>query len=63
MPEITLRIGSKTDQGVRSNNEDSFVADLRQRLFVVADGMGGQAGGEQASRLAIRTGVKLVLDV
>jgi protein phosphatase len=30
--------------------------------FVVADGMGGLAGGERASILAIRTGVNLVLD-
>jgi protein phosphatase len=30
--------------------------------MVVADGMGGMTGGEQASLLAIRTGVKLVLE-
>jgi protein phosphatase len=30
--------------------------------MVVADGMGGLAAGEQASRLAIRTGVRLVLE-
>jgi protein phosphatase len=31
-------------------------------VLVVADGMGGMAGGEQASRLAILTGVRLVFD-
>src|SRR5271155_2037864 len=53
MPTFALRVGSRTAQGVRSNNEDSFVVDLRQRLFVVADGMGGQDRGEVASSMAV----------
>src|SRR5262245_44288368 len=53
MPELALRVGSRTAQGVRSNNEDNFVVDLRQRLFVVADGMGGQDRGEVASSMAV----------
>src|ERR1019366_9673280 len=53
MPELSLQVGSKTDQGVRANNEDNFVVDLRQRLFVVADGMGGQERGEVASSMAV----------
>src|SRR5207248_6284888 len=36
----------------RPNNEDRFVVDPEHRLFLVADGMGGQEHGERASGLA-----------
>ena len=37
----------------RENNEDSFLVDETLGLFIVADGMGGHAAGEVASRLAV----------
>ncbi len=38
---------------VRSNNQDSGYAG--SNLFVVADGMGGHAGGDVASSVAVNT--------
>lgn len=47
---------------VRSNNEDSFVAQPEIGLFVVADGMGGHALGERASGIAARTVARHALE-
>lgn len=51
---MNLTALGKTDQGqVRANNEDNFFLDEKLGLLVVADGMGGHASGETASKLAV----------
>lgn len=48
--------GVRSDVGrVRSNNEDNFRVLPELNLFVLSDGMGGQADGELASALAVDT--------
>jgi protein phosphatase len=51
---VTLRhdIAGATHQGRRDHNEDCYVADADHGLALVADGMGGHAGGEIASAIA-----------
>ena len=51
-----MEFGGRTDTGrVRENNEDSFRVAPDINLFVLSDGMGGQASGEVASSLATET--------
>ena len=50
----TWRSAARTDAGkVRSRNEDAFLDSPQQRLWVVADGMGGHQGGDIASQLIV----------
>jgi serine/threonine protein phosphatase PrpC len=49
-----IELGVQTDIGChRKNNEDRFAYDLSLGIFVVSDGMGGCAGGEIASQMAV----------
>ena len=47
MADIVVRVGGRSEQGVRPNNEDCYVMDREHNVFLVADGMGGQDLGEQ----------------
>jgi serine/threonine protein phosphatase PrpC len=62
MADYVLRVGSSTAQGARNNNEDRYVVDPVNNLFLVADGMGGQERGELASGLAAEIIPRVVHD-
>jgi protein phosphatase len=40
---------------VRQNNEDCYLISHNDRVYIVADGMGGAQAGEHASKLAVET--------
>lgn len=51
---MEIRTAAHTDIGrVREENEDRFLCDNSLRLYAVADGVGGLAGGAQAAQEAI----------
>ena len=51
-----IRYGLRSDVGkIRTSNEDSYAGNPKNRLFLVADGMGGHAAGEIASQIAAST--------
>jgi protein phosphatase len=53
---MKIRYAAKTDVGMkRTHNEDYFALIEDEQLFLVADGMGGHASGEVASKMAAET--------
>jgi protein phosphatase len=53
---LRIQTGARTDIGrVRKNNEDFYQIEPSLQLFVLSDGMGGEAHGEIASSLAVQS--------
>lgn len=53
---LKLRYAGNTHVGMkRSHNEDNLAILAEENLYMVADGMGGHASGEVASKMAVET--------
>jgi parallel beta-helix repeat protein len=54
MVKAKLRSAGASDPGrVRRNNEDALHLDAERGIFLVVDGIGGQAAGEKAAEIAV----------
>lgn len=54
MAEV-LSAGLSEQGNVRGNNEDRYHIDSERGVYLIVDGMGGQAAGEEAAEIAVKT--------
>src|SRR5450755_2515033 len=54
MVKTRVKCAGASDPGrIRHNNEDAFHIDAERGIFLVVDGIGGQAAGEKAAEIAV----------
>ena len=60
---MVLKSAGVSETGtVRENNEDVFLIDNTNGIYIVCDGIGGEKGGEVASATAVKETVKYILE-
>lgn len=54
-PHLNISIGARTERGLRQENQDNMTGFTSSfgAVYVVADGIGGQRGGAEASRMVV----------
>ena len=58
-----MEVGFKSDKGLqRQNNEDACFILLADKVYVIADGVGGGNAGEIASRTAVSQIASYIVD-
>jgi protein phosphatase len=61
MEQMKINVWCQTDKGLRrDSNQDSFLVNNSEGLYIVADGMGGHSGGEVASALAVSSAEEVI---
>jgi protein phosphatase len=61
---MQIAVFGMTDVGRRrEKNEDAYLINTSQNLYIVADGMGGHLGGEIASKMAVASVEEIIMEL